>query len=540
MSRKLENGTYPTKEEIEELKKEMVIQENILTSLQRENEKFLVERKGLLQRIKDLEERNANLEAKYSLLRSASEFASPAPDETINGLRKTIDDLKEALNEAEKIKSIMQQAIHEKQGTEEEEVTRTREVTPNPNDTVSEVLPDFKLEQSTTQGSRKSSTAQAYQYRLVEQLKETIEKQKDEIRILNQRLLSGPEDMTRRMERNDVDPVSSATTKAPSMSRSPSVHSNEIKVEEKTAKKSEERIGLSKGGEVLAPDNNTASDALRAQERRMKQLENALVEKDKAASFAVEKLKTETSRIRLYYENAIKKIIADRTSENEKKKMDTAPAKDLEKDLLKARVMELEGTLRHRESTSQREYIELSSKVELLTEQMLIKQKETDELTRRLHEKNTEVARLHVASREELLARIESQREEHHHEINRLQEQHDAELRRLVSSKRTKEFTEKLKKKWLQVKEKSPEIFMSTVVDRLAFLENYCLQKDAEMELSVAQILRVSEMETKLLKQKAEITIEQKNLQIQEFQQHLDSLMKTVALLKYKEEGVSH
>lgn len=469
----LDSGSA-SKEEVETIRKEISIQENILLSLQSENESLLYEKKQLQQRIKDLEERNANLEAKYSIQMSAKGFSFSSVDEkdnTIKSLRLTIEELKHSVQEAERIKSTMQNQIQKQKMSVTERSGSGEGKSPNPHPTLN---------------------SQAHQYRLVESLNKKIESQNTEIERLRERCAF--------LERDEK--VNQGHQKTKSISEQTSSENAELSMQV-------ERLKL-----------------------RIDQLEGALVEKDKCAEVAVGKLKTESLKIKTYYENAIKSIIANQGSSTHESKAIFVGKNEcvVENKELKERIFALEEKLRN--SLPANQYSHLPEKVEALTEDLKKARREIDSLLFKLQAKDEEIVSVRTSAKDELVSRLESLRNQHNSEITKLQEQHDREIKRFLTARINKDFSEKLKKQWLKLHEDHPEKFLSSVVDRLTFLEKYCAQKDVEMEVNINQILRVSEMENKVEKQKAEMIIEQKNIQIQEFQYHLESLMRTVRFLR--------
>lgn len=475
----------PTKEQIEKFKREFATQENILQLLQEENRNLLRECKEVRDKIKELEVKIRNLESKNGMEstgRGFSEFSVDPKDDIIKSLRQTVHELNLGLNEAEKIKNSMQSQLKKDEGR-----------------------PHFKeshLSQNVL--DHKASTSLAYQHRLITQLRETIGKQQEEINILREKCLRSKEAET-------------ALTR------------EEFNVEEGDKKNI---ISSPHEDFDLIVKRNEELELLKGfYENRIRQLEEALIEKDKSGSLAVEKLICESGKIRSYYENAIKTIIVNQKSSPIEQTVEdpqltiTSPSL-LEDSALEKRILELETKIFEVNEGKK------PDEGSLLAEELVLLKAQKDKLLTKLNQKNKKLEKQRMRANRNLIAEVEKLRAVYTKKINELEEKHRDSLKSLSKTHVSKEFEDKLRKKWFSLKKDGTECFISAVIDRLIFLEKYCVQKDMEMELNLRQVLRIAEMERNLEKEKAELCIEEKNIQIREFQCHLDSLLRSLRVLK--------
>lgn len=489
----LKGNITPSQTEIEFVEKEIVTLESIIKTLQRENEVFFTEKKKLQQRIKDLERISTNLEAKLSIQRSAQSNSDGLPDkkdDTIKALHKTIRELTEALTEADNIKCAMQNLV--------------------------KTHPQSAANMDSTNLSQtnkcEKSAAQAYQYRLIDQLKGRLKVQSEEIAYLKEKYEAMEKKLLAELD----------------------ILMNRIR------QNSESQVSVQQTDTSVPANDNTIQKACdhSIYEKTIQNLEDSLIEKTKLADAAVNNLNTETAKIRAYYEEAIKSIISDsrkcanQHSIDKDSALKVAQDKALESEVLKKRVSELEEV--NRNSVSKELHNSLVQKLDDLSLQLQETKKENVLLQVQLGKKEEELAIHQRESKQELLSQLEAQYKKHNSNLNKIQELHDVELKRIAKSTSRKNFNQEIKKKWLSLKRDHPEQFISSVIERIAFLENYCAQKDAEMELNLTRIIRVAEMESRIQKQKADLLVEEKNIQIKQFQFQLDSLLKTVSQLKKK------
>lgn len=475
----------PTKEQIDLFKKEFASQENILQLLQEENKSLLQERKKLKERIIELEKIKENLESKNVLEKNREnlpESSLDSNDETIKSLRYTIHELNVGLDDAEEITNSMQAQLKKGRITSD--------------------VRDVSSSQNVV--DRKAPTSQAYQHRLITQLKETIIEQQEEIKRLSEVSL---------MPRN---PEVAVKREGQILGKGDT---------ETSVGSSEDQLG------TVVKKNEESGFPKAFYDNHIRQLEQALIEKDKCAGIAVEKMASESAKIRLYYENAIKSIIAKQKLPSEKYSEVEPPSFKVESGVIEdsplgKRIIELEEKIRKMEEKKAPE--ELNE----IAGELLLLRSQKEKMRKKLDKKNSKIERDRMRANKYLLSEIEKLREEYNKKIFELEESHKDAIKRLGKTQLSKEFEDKLRKKWFSLQKTGSECFMNAVIDRLIFLENYCLQKDMEMELNIRQILRVAEMESNLEKQKAELCMEEKNIQIREFQYQLDSLLRGIYLLK--------
>lgn len=475
----------PTKEEVEVFKKEFTDQEKILQLLQKENEHLLQERRTFLERIKELEEKNVYLESKSSAQQIAGHFSESLQDpkdSVIKSLRKTICELNEGINEAEAIKNSMRDQLQKC--------------------SVSSEINVHSISQNN--GDKRTPTSQAYQHRLISQLRETIAKKEEEIKAL------------RDLSTLTKIPVVTQTSGADTLPKG-----NEDSVISSAAK----HIDLT------LKKNQDLESKLEFYAKRINQLEMALVEKDKCAKIAVANMKSESDKIRSYYENAIRSIVLNQktfSKESTEGKLPLSSAVDvsLENNLLEKRILGLEGKIHEIEEVKKPLEASVSDR------ELFLLRSEKEDLFVKLKGKEKELEIYRIESQKTLYSELEKMRNMYTQKINEINEKHRDALKSLERVQLSNEFKESIRRKWVNLKKNGPESFMNAVIDRLTFLENCCAQKDIEMDLNIKQVLRVAKMEYNLEKQKAELCIEQKNIQIQEFQCHLDSLLRGILFLK--------
>lgn len=475
----------PTKEEVEVFKKEFTDQEKILQLLQKENEHLIQERKTFLERIKELTEKNIYLESKSSAHQIAEHFSESLQDpkdDVIKSLRKNICELNVGINDAEAIKNMMKDQLQKHSVSSELNVR-----------SISQNNLDYR-----------SPTSQAYQHRLVSQLRESIAKKEEEIKALR--------------ELNTLSPKPKITQTSGAGTLTEGNDGNLIFL-------------TSEHTDLILKKNQELETEIEIYEKRVKQLEMALSEKDKCAKIAVESMKSESDKIRSYYENAIKSIILKQkafSKESTEGKLLKSSTVDVlpEDNALKKRVMCLEAKIDKIEEVKKPQEATVSD------QELFIFRSQNEELFLKLKEKEDEFEKYRLKSKKFLYSELEKMRNTYSQKINEINKKHSDALKSLERVQLSSQFKESIRRKWIDLKKNGPESFMNAVIDRLAFLENCCAQKDIEMDLNIKQILRVAEMEFNLEKQKAELCIEQKNVQIQEFQYHLDSLLRGIFFVK--------
>lgn len=442
----------PGNESIASLKKELAVQENILSLLQRENEVLITNEKLLKKEIKELEAKNANLEAKYSIQCSSREFSVPLKDErndVIRDLRRTISELQQALREAESIKCSLEDQVQKGSAIR---------------DTESEIHREAVKDKASVIKSEITATE-------VPAPKLSVSTQTTSIDYGNQ-----PIELVKK------DPAS-------------------------------------KKGEL--------GDTHLSLKRRIQQLQNALEDKDRCAEAAIADLKKETSKLRDYYESVIMTI-----SNSSSQKVAEDSGLQAQNNALTSRVEELERSIAEANLSNREMIISLRSERMALESKVAVSNKEKDELFVALHRKEEEMKIMQLRFQEELLARLDALRQEHNGNLANIRREHEGDLKRAAATKFSSQFYKDVREKWIKLKKESPDTFLSTVVDRLTFLESYCAQKDAEMELSIGQVVQVADMELKLQKQREEMRIQEKNLQIQNFQQELHHLMQLASSIR--------
>nr|CCD13388.1 unnamed protein product [Trypanosoma congolense IL3000] len=336
--------------------------------------------------------------------------------------------------------------------------------------------------------------------------------------------------------------------------------------------------------------------------RRIKELEEALVEKDRCADAAVTRLRVETDRMNKQYQEQIEKL-----EEQLKTKLLHAQSRrvrDLEKQLAEAQraldekdrggpqvvsegaeppsccavLGKAPGSVASgARDPSLGEAVEPLRKGNELLKQHFLQEHQilntsgsapvappdafaascTDRLisymqtqitnmtselaaTRRSLEENQQsIGNMHVQWDDRLLAvkkdyqaQLQCVQQRHDEDIARIRDHHQ-ELKSLVERQENDrnlcvfKKVDKLTSKGPRVRE-----FLLSVVERLSYLERCQIQRDREVELEMMKIKRVADFEIALERQKAEILLEEKNQQIRGFQAQLDQLLATVALLK--------
>lgn len=535
------------------LQRELKTQERIIGALQRDNEALLLGKKELTTQLKKVQNDFANLEAKHSLLLSAQpEFGAPSlahqlRTEGSGGYFRELESTHTALenerakclNLEEKLKKVISQSEKAKNSNTETQLMENRAMC----DSKDNVSP---VQRSCTRCATMSEGDMIAVRELQQALQTESEASTELHEIIN--------------------------------------HLNEEKaVLQVNAKKAEEQVShfklqLGELEERLRAREKTMSDLvqfchsntgssqrIKRQESRIGQLEDALLEKDKFTTAAMEKLRREMAEVCAQYESTIsgmQESMKFTSSESEwrrrvacleKENLDLRRMIGGHKPPVQSKSKTNESTLSHTtsdDSSSAHEarhksiYGEARSpgafgvngEVELQLSQLtneLEKYKNRCEETQvMLGNAKTEWEKQLLRTQKSFASQIQTIRYEHNEEVNRLQGQHQEEINRL-SQRRRDAVLEKLSTHLLKVAEQEgSRAFLLSVIERLCFLEKRFIEKEQEMMYEIAEARRIAELEDNVRQQKTNLIIEQKNNQIRSFRAQVDQLMSDLSLIQ--------
>ncbi|EPY23499.1 viral A-type inclusion protein [Strigomonas culicis] len=530
----------------------MEMQDKILETLQKDNEHLINEKKVLSSRVTTLENELANLEAKHSLLLSAKENSAPPPAQNstaVSQLQATIKELQFALDESEtmskKLKQKLEKFEHHQQALDDAEAE------------IRSLRVDLKRKESEFKdvveglSAKISSFIDSEDYNKVQE--EIIKEHENTIRDLRSQLNEGG-----RKDQQNKNVSSNKDRQIRNLSK------RIAELEETLQKKNPDNIA-----ELIRscqPDVHN-SQLFKKEERRVKQLEQALLEKDKGTEAALGRLKEEMEKLRRQYEDRIASLQAELFDARNSQQRISPKLKELEKENLTLRRQAMNdlspGTpppavsnvenelheLRTENNTLHKRIVELEMNVALRNQNAsLMKQmqerldslsQEADFYKKMSNDKESSIKDIQERceekirlAKENFTSQLLNYRKEHNNELDRLQRSHQAEIRRIANQNNTSG-SDDLSQSLMQIaKEGGNSAFLHSVLDKLKYLEKRCIQKEKEAAFELTEARRIAELERTLLEQKADLIIEQKNQQINEFRSQLDQLIVAMASLQ--------
>lgn len=508
-----------TKEELEKVRKEIDTQDQIISALQKDNEALRTSAKQLQLHAKEVESKLANLEAKHSLLLSATD-GSPAENSIeVRKLAARNKELQRSLEEAEmralstkaEVRSLLAEV--EKTAQLEAELRSTRLEKRQTDLSHKREIEDLRsriAELTDVNEARQAAENANVSVASIEH----VEVQQDQFQSEEiERLRSRVAELERELAQRNTDNI-------------------------------KELIQTVQSKEQLRHTKQLES--------KVQQLSEALNEKDTCMERMVERLRTEASAIRSAYEGKIKQLESQlRQSQHEQRRAQlTAPvassapvaaSKD-RKESLPDSSHEAAGTLekqvRFAADTFASGQKALEERASALESELEGYQKLAEESHSLLKRSNEMWEQKSNAFREDFLNQLRSVRQKHNEDIDRLQRYHKEEMTRVL------EELDAVKKENTSWKlppisggvceaDVTKKAFLESAVQRLAYLERHFLQRAKESAFEVAETKRIALAEQQLQKEKYEILLAQKNQQINQFRMELDDLIASIACLRH-------
>ncbi|KAH9593434.1 hypothetical protein LSM04_005118 [Trypanosoma melophagium] len=625
------SGEIVTKEELEEVRREMIMHERVVKALETDNINLHKERRALRAKLNEMENKAVNVEAKYSILASGQSpnhgSVRQAPSVTMmswQGEQQLTQD--EVSMELERQRTVVRELQLELELLRREKKdieTRLASLDAKKFEEMELELRNLRVDLK-----RKETDHNETVKDMARKIAWYVEHQ--EFNHSQEELLKEQQDIIRRL-RTRLHEVGALDSEGKKMRVSKDTHVRNltkriVELEEALNSKYPNSIAqLIRSCQPSVQD----SKLFKQLNLKIKELENALAEKDRCAEAAVTRLRVETDRMRIQYQERIEKLEEElklrflhaqtrRVRELEKQLSEARQAlreKEREKtppvsvelvascndDHLREKQIESSSPLEEvkkpaaakgvgvinsvdetnlqlqeenkvlrselfrvtRETTKNTPIIPSSSSQlhlqsqlpqdagtgvssyhlissmqaqinTLIAEQTIYKRllMESQESLRDAHTRWDE--RL-LTARQEYQLQVQRIRQEHNDEIARIQEHHQREVHSIVEQNRSAEEASRVCEKLLQSSSNDPRqshTFLQSVAERLVYLERRQERKEREFAYEIAEVKRVADFELSLMKQKAEMMIEQKNHQIHEFRLQLDHLLSSLALLQ--------
>lgn len=556
-----------TCDEVEVLRKELAVQEKILAALQKDNACLLREKKAAEARSKELESQLANLEAKHSLLQSANEPAAAARStvdaashqRSLNELHIAVKELRQLLDDAEKGKEALQSQVNglqqEKAQWEADEVERQRlraelrEARRGRVTATEETL--GKVATHADKGS-----ADDAQGDLIRRQDETIRQLRSQVSELTRVSVKGS--AANSGQNGEIEWAS----------QTQQLRSRISELEEALRAKNPCNVA-----ELIRSCQPSAKDARTFQrmEGRIRQQEEALAAKDSFTEAAIERLRKESEKMRLRYEETIASLqtklatcaetaAVQRVQELENELLflrrdvgngrtrgnaaELARSPDADEgalvklqDLLKENCA-LKSRLAAFESgaveTNGSSHVSesLKAQAQILREELELYKKTHEEQKAHLHDVRVHWEQRLSQAKHDFTVQIQTLREQHNSELNRLEKQHQEDLLCAVKQENSRPASESVAASLVQIaNENGRDAFLRAVFERLCYLEERYIQRDKEAAYELSEAKRVADFELNLQRRKTELLLEEKNQQVYELRACLDRLLAEAAQL---------
>ncbi|RNF07279.1 viral A-type inclusion protein [Trypanosoma rangeli] len=304
------SGVMVTKEELEEVQQEMLLQERVLKALERDNAEVHAERRLLRAKLAEMEQKAVNVEAKYSILASSQSpnphagqpLPSAATTSTQSGQRGCQDELHMELEQQKTMVRELQLEL-ELLGREKKELeTRLAALDVKKFGEMELELRnlrvDLKRKETEHNGTVKDMARKIAWYVEHQEFnrsqEELLKEQQDTICRLRARLHEmGAMDDTGRHKRVGKDARVKYLTK------------RVVELEEALNQKHPDSIA-----QLIRSCQPSVQDSKQFKQLnlRIKELEEAIVEKDRCAEAAVARLRVETDRLRIQYQEKIERL----------------------------------------------------------------------------------------------------------------------------------------------------------------------------------------------------------------------------------------
>ena len=501
---------------VDNLRKEMDTQEKIIVALQHDNEALLREKKDIAARYKELEAKYEHLEAKHSLLLSAQQDL-----DSRSNLR--------VANEAAKA-ARLQTEVQELETALEAEKRKCSALVLS-RDAPEEPRTGF------TPGSEKDAAVcvpSAHKAGLAE----------------------NGDQASRLREYERVHDVQNATIDT--------LHKEVDRLEtEKKKWEARQRDSARQVDDLEKRTRELESAVAQKQESRIQSLEAALAEKDEFTRTAMGRLRDETREVRTRYQEIIADLERRLESSSDHAELrnrlkaledenielrralagsgtgttvntDADPgATEKEPDRTRASQAEArQGGGRQGEAAeAPARFLRLETQVKEAAAETAKYKKISADLQEELANTRSEWDAQLRGVKKSFISQLQLMRSRHNEEVDRLEANHRSEL--LALSKQNRDDIDGFSAKLISIVErKGYDSSLLAICERLNYLEKHSLQKEEEMKYELAEVKRIAEMEKRVIKEKADLQIEQKNTQIKSFRLQLDELLAAIAVLQ--------
>lgn len=535
------HGTNTPKppDNVDNLRKEMDTQEKIIVALQHDNEALLREKKDIAARYKELESKYEHLEAKHSLLLSAQQDLDSRSNLRVANeaakaarLQTEVQELETAL-EAEKRKCF---ALVLSRDAPEEPRTG---FTPGSEKDAPVCVPSAHKAGLAENGDQASRLREYERVHDVQNATiDTLHKEVDRLETEKKKWEARQRDSARQVE---------------------DLEKRTRELESAVAQKKESIAELLR----TCQDGAVNSQRAKKQESRIQSLEAALAEKDEFTRTAMGRLRDETREVRTRYQE----IIADlerrleRSSDHAELRnrlkaledenielrralagngtrttvtTDADPgATEKEPDRTRASQAEArQGGGRQGEAAeAPARFLRLETQVKEAAAETAKYKKISADLQEELANTRSEWDAQLRGVKKSFISQLQLMRSRHNEEVDRLEANHRSEL--LALSKQNRDDIDGFSAKLISIVErKGYDSSLLAICERLNYLEKHSLQKEEEMKYELAEVKRIAEMEKRVIKEKADLQIEQKNMQIKSFRLQLDELLAAIAVLQ--------
>ncbi|CAD2220735.1 exonuclease SbcC [Angomonas deanei] len=461
------------------------ILEKITSTLQKDNECLLCEKKIMSGRIKELEDLLANREAKFSLVHSQEMIdikkgSATHLEEIIKDLRASLEAKNKELQEVGPVRYALEDAKKLVVELNQDNLKKSEQIR--------------RLKERLTGGTPSNIVGSDTTSDLAEMLRS-----KEREIILLQGKLEGKEEAEFEVQRL-MDQIKSLNE-----------HVRDLKAELKK-KEVNDVSELIKSCQPAVDRSNTIA----ALNVKVAKLERALEDKDAATEQVISELKSSTAKLKESYEDQVSVLNGQlRTWERK-----FSFVEEFEKENTSCSIEEQEKARLVR--------IDLEKTVHKLEKEIKDISAERDHfqaMNRQLEQRfNEEMTETHKKAADNIF----SLRRKYDEQISHLEELHQ---------KRLKEFTGEVSYDQgelltnLKYIENSGEtsVFLLSVVDKLKYLERRCIEKEKQAASEVLEIKRIAYLEKEVMEQKMKLMINQKNQQINEFRTQLDQLILSLA-----------
>ncbi|KEG12549.1 viral A-type inclusion protein [Trypanosoma grayi] len=614
-------GELVTKEELEGVRRELLMQERVVKALEEDNVNLHTERRVLRAKLAELEKRAVNMEAKYSLLTSG-QSPNPPPAATPTPVQQQQQFSQDEIHvELERQRTVVRELQlelelirREKKDVEARLSSLDTKKIEEMELEVRNLRVDLKHKETECQDTVKDMARKIAWYVEHQEFnhaqEELLKQQQDTIRRLRTRLHEvGAMDGEGKHPRVGKDARVRYLTK------------RVVELEEALNSKHPDSIA-----QLIRSCQPSVQDSKQFKQLnlRIKELEEALVEKDRCAEAAVTRLRVETDRMKIQYQERI-----DKLEEDLKLRLlhaQTRRVRELEKHLAEARQalrerskekappsvpVEVEAAVEATAATSgyvhekgvdassaQREpkavvtatptgvgnhadeviallrqenealrgqlsqttseavkgvvvpimshgvevgaastgvISSMQAQISTLIAELAVYKRLLMENQESLRDAHARWEERLLTVRQECQSQMQRMRQEHNDDISRIQEHHQREMKSVAEQQRAEEEASLALQKLAQGPLDGPRhsrAFLQSVAERLAYLERRQVQKERESAHEIVEVKRIADFELALATQKAEMMLEQKNQQIQEFRLQLDQLLANLALLQ--------